>query len=368
MLRAGFATAVITPALPVHLAGYGDRRGAATGVHDDLQVCAVVLDDGATTCCLLTFDVLVMSRDVSHPIRTETASLLGCDPAAVITSTTHVHAAPSALTGTDAIGWPVPDGFPALLRARAVDAVGRARSNLTPVAVRFARGDLPGDVAVNRRGHPLTPGAAVLVLDPVVTIANFGIHPTVTGPSNVSIATDYVGPFRRGVGARTGRPALFLQGCQGDVNPVPEWWESGDPARWAPVVDAYAARLVDAVVPLVDGAVALDGGLRVHEPRTIDVPIGDTLLAHLAGRSPTRTIELLHWSLGDVAVVAVPGEGFHAVERRLRRTYGERVLLAGLAPEWHGYLPVPYGDGYEEGLSLGPVAVGQVVAALSTQG
>jgi hypothetical protein len=39
------------------------------------------------------------------------------------------------------------------------------------------------------------------------------------------------------------------------------------------------------------------------------------------------------------------------------------LLIAGLAPDWHGYFPVPYTDGYEEGLSLGPDAVQQVVAS-----
>ena len=47
----------------------------------------------------------------------------------------------SALTGTEAIGWPVPDGFPELLRARAVDAVRQARDGLTDIEARFARAD-----------------------------------------------------------------------------------------------------------------------------------------------------------------------------------------------------------------------------------
>jgi hypothetical protein len=40
-------------------------------------------------------------------------------------------------------------------------------------------------------------------------------------------------------------------------------------------------------------------------------------------------------------------------------------LLAGLAPDWHGYFPLPFGEGYEEGLSLGPDAVADLVAALT---
>jgi hypothetical protein len=362
-MHAGLGSASITPALPVALAGYGDRKGLATHVHDDLRVHALVIDDGGTTCCLLTFDLLVMARSVSAPIRTAVASQLDCDEAAVVTSCIHTHAGPSALPGTEALGWPVPDGFPALLVDRALEAVRAAHANRARVDARFARVDLPGDVAINRRGHALSPSAAVLVLTPVTVIANIGIHPTVTGPPNLAIATDYVGPLRRLLAASTGMPTVFLQGCQGDVNPI-EWWDSGAPSQWAPVVEAYAAHLAEAIAPAAARAEPSGASISVRAPRTLSVPMGDTVLAQLAGARPTRSVELLEWAIGTVTLVAVPGEGFHAIERELRAAHGDRLLIAGLAPEWHGYFPRPYTDGYEEGLSLGRDAVDQVIAAL----
>jgi hypothetical protein len=42
------------------------------------------------------------------------------------------------------------------------------------------------------------------------------------------------------------------------------------------------------------------------------------------------------------------------------------VVVAGLAPEWHGYLPVPFTDGYEESMSYGPNAVATIARALTT--
>jgi hypothetical protein len=72
----------------------------------------------------------------------------------------------------------------------------------------------------------------------------------------------------------------------------------------------------------------------------------------------------VEWHIGDVALVSVPGEGFHGVEQTVRSARGDAVLFAGLSPDWHGYLPVPYGEGYEEGLSLGPVAVDRIVHEL----
>ena len=94
------------------------------------------------------------------------------------------------------------------------------------------------------------------------------------------------------------------------------------------------------------------------------MPVGATLLGQLAGGRAERTVELLEWTVGGLQVVAVPGEGFHAVEAELRVRRRDPLLIAGLAPDWHGYLPLPYTDGYEEGLSLGPDAVAQLVAAL----
>jgi neutral ceramidase len=359
-MRAGLGRAVITPSLPVYLAGYGDRRDPATTVHDDLEVHVLVIEVEGRRAALVTLDLLAMSRDCSDPIRSCVGEVVGCDPDAVLTSCCHVHAGPSALTGTEATGWPVPTGYAAFLVDRVADAARAVE--LEPVTASFARIGLPAGVAINRRGHRLAPSAAVLVLDPVVTIANFGIHPTVTGPSNLAVATDWVGPFRRELAARTGRAALFLQGCQGDVNPAVTAWDDGDPAAWSPVVEQYAVGLADAVAAARPRAFATEA--LTARSRTLDVPVGPTLLGQLAGGRAERTVELLEWTLGGLQLVAVPGEAFHAVEAELRVRRRDPLLIAGLAPDWHGYLPLPYTDGYEEGLSLGPDAVAQLVAAL----
>jgi hypothetical protein len=364
-MHAGLATAVITPPTPVHLAGYGDRHEPATVVHDDLETCVLIVETEATRACLVTCDLLALSRDFADVVRGAAADAAGTTTDLVLPSCTHVHAGPSTLTGTDAIGWPVPDGYRERLAARVADAATRARAALRPVDAAFARTDLPAGVATNRRGHPLTPTAAILVLDPVAVVANFGIHPTVTGPSNLAIATDWVGPFRRAVAARTGLPTVFLQGCQGDVNPATTAWDDGDPAAWAPVVAAYADGLATAVAGAAVPArpIALD--TPVARVRTAEVAVGETLLAHLAGASRSRHVELIDWTLGELHIVAVPGEGFHGVEAVIRASHPDPLLVAGLAPEWHGYLPRPYTDGYEEGLSLGPDAVAEIVAALA---
>jgi hypothetical protein len=307
-----------------------------------------------------------MSRDVADPIRAAVARAVDADVEHVLTSCTHVHAGPSTLTGTDAIGWPVPVGYREQLVTRVSTAAHAAMSSLAPVTVSWNRGTLQHDVAVNRRGYDLAPEAQVLVFDPVATVVNFGIHPTVTGPANVTITTDWVGPFRRAVERATGMPVVFLQGCQGDVNPSVTSWESGDPESWAPVVETFAERLAADAVRLIAAATSADASSLVARRRELVVPVGPTLLGQLAGGADTRRIELVDWRLGDVPLVAIPGEGFHGLQQLIAAARAGPLLLAGLAPDWHGYFPVPYADGYEEGLSLGPEAVADVVATLAT--
>ena len=363
-MRAALTSTSITPPLPVHLAGYGDRHDPATGVHDDLEARILMIETSGARCCLVTCDLLAMSRDFSDPIRQAVAAIVGTTTERVLTACTHVHAGPSTLTGTDAIGWPVPTGYREQLVEQISNAARRAVDELVAVEASFARGALPTGFAINRRGHALAPEAQVLALDPVVIVANFGIHPTITGPTNLSIATDWVGPFRRELERRTGAKAMFLQGCQGDVNPAITSWDDGDPRAWQPTVDAFATRLAESIVDIVQHTAPLEMADASARQDVVRVPVGDTLLGHLAGGRSERAVELVDWTLGDLHLTAIPGEGFHGLERDLRASATTPLLLAGLAPEWHGYLPVPFTDGYEEGLSLGAEAVAQLAGAL----
>ena len=76
----------------------------------------------------------------------------------------------------------------------------------------------------------------------------------------------------------------------------------------------------------------------------------------------------IEWRIGSVPLVSIPGEAFHEFGRRVEAARGGRALLAGLAPVWQGYLPVPFREGYEEGVSYGEPAVSAILAALTIPG
>jgi hypothetical protein len=374
-MRVGVGVAVITPdVMPVHLAGFAEPQ-VAHEVRDDLEVRAVYVATGHVAVCLLVCDLLGMSHHFADPVRDAVGRALGLERAAVLTSCVHTHAGPSAMAGTDALGWPNPEGYVDLLVERCVRAAEDARrAAVDDVTLRFGRWALPGGLSINRRGHPYDPWFTALdVLDGgggrVTTIANLSIHPVALGPECLAVSTDWVGPFRRALQARAGGRVVMLQGAQGDVNPHHVHRQdndcTGDLFAEADELGGALAEVVDSALGSAD-AVPADGP-SIERWRTFDVPVDRSTRLGAASRHDTVPVELVEWALGPVRLVSIPGEGFHELGRRIDERAGGRVLLAGLAPILQGYLPVPFTDGYEESVSYGREFVAAVVEALTVE-
>jgi neutral ceramidase len=367
-LRVGFGRATITPEVPVALAGFGARSEVARHVHDDLEVRAAVFECGGTTLCLLVFDLLGMSRDTSNAIRLAVAADLGTDAPAVLPACIHTHSGPSAITGSEALGWVIPDDYTETLVGAARVAAEHAMAAVEPASLQFARSQLPAGLSINRRDLPYDPWfAAVGARRPdgslVGVIANVGVHPVSLGPAWLEVSADYVGPFRTALEAGLGGDAVLLQSGLGDVDPPAERWaDQTDPAFGATaalgqdIAAAVGALLASGTELAVEGIGA--------ESRWISVPVGTTPLAALTGAGETLDVELVEWKLGDLTVVAVPGEPFHKLVNEIDASRPGPVLIAALAPVWQGYLPVPFREGYEETVSYGREAVEAMATAL----
>ena len=369
-LRAGFGTAVITPPTPVRLAGFAEVQDA-TEVHDDLTARALFLDSHLGAVCLVVCDLMGMSPEFANPPRAAVAQVLGVDPSAVLLSSTHTHAAPSTMAGTERLGWFVPEGYGDTLTRGCVAAATAARDAAVDAELRYGRWSLPDGLSINRRGYPYDPWFSVLdVVAPgsgarIGTLANLAIHPVALGPECLAVSADWVHPFREVLRRRAGGTAVLLSGALGDVNPRHVHRQRNDCRR-----DGFdeAAELgqdvADAVDAVLGAAESLpDAGVRVIADRNLEVPIGGTDLAR-GRRGDAMRVELVEWGIGPVRLVSVPGEGFQELGRRVDASRGQRVLLAGLAPLWQGYFPVPFANGYEESVSYGPEAVSAVLDAL----
>ena len=371
MLDIGFGSAVITPPLPVQLAGFIEDQ-PATEVHDDLEVRVLFVRGDLGSVALVVCDLIGMSRGFALPIRQAVAGALGLELGAVLTSCVHTHAGPSTIAGSESLGWVTPEGYRELLVDRSVAAAVAAEASARPGGLRAGRWPLPDGLSINRRGHPYEPTFAVLdAVAPdgarVGSLSNIAIHPVALGPECLAVSSDWVGSFRTALEARTGGPSVLLSGALGDVNPHHVHRQHNDCTQ-----DGFAeaeqlgrdlAEVVDAV--LADAEPLESDGPRVERHDTIAVELGATLIT--AGREGrTVEIELVEWSLGPLRLVSVPGEAFHELGRAIEAGREGHVMVAGLAPEWHGYLPSPFTDGYEESMSYGRAAVAQIERALTS--
>lgn len=370
-LRAGFGTATITPPTPVRLAGFIEVQDA-TEVHDDLTARAIVLDSSQGTVCLVVCDLMGMSPEFANPARAAVAAKLGLDESAVLLSSTHTHAAPSTMAGTDGLGWHIPEGYGQTVVDGCVAAAEEGRSTSDDAELRYGRWPLPDGLSINRRGYRHEPWFSVLDVvrkgsaDRLGTLANVAIHPVALGPECVAVSADWVHPFREALQRRVGGTAVLLSGALGDLNPRHVHRQDNLCRRngfeEAEELGFEVAEAVDGV--LGEAERLADDGVRVIADRNIEVPIGGTAMAR-ARRSDTMRVELVEWGIGPIRLVSIPGEAFQAFGREVERARSDKVLLAGLSPLWQGYFPVPFVEsGYEERTSYGPQAVQAVLDAL----
>jgi hypothetical protein len=365
-LDVGFGSAIITPPTPVQLAGFIEDQ-PATEVHDDLEVRALYVRGEHGAVCLLVCDLIGMSRSFARPIREAVATTLGLDLPAVLTACIHTHAGPSTMAGSEAFGWFTPEGY----RETCVAAATAAAASASTGSLRAGRWPLPDGLSINRRGLPYEPRFAVLDViggdgTRLGTLANIAIHPVALGPECFAVSSDWVGPFRSALEQRAGGQAVLLSGALGDVNPHHVHRQGndcrGDGFEEAATLGRDLAEVVDDVLATAESIEAT--GPTVERARTIEVELGSTMLT--GGREGRRVaIDLVEWTLGPLRLVSVPGEAFHELGRAIEGR-GPHVLVAGLSPEWHGYLPSPFRDGYEESMSYGRDAVATIGRALVT--
>jgi neutral/alkaline ceramidase-like enzyme len=371
-VRAGFGAASITPAPPVWLAGFGDRSEPAPTVHDELEARAVWLDDGGVQLCLVVCDLLGVSAAFSYPVREAMGAELGLPLQNVLIACTHTHHGPSVIAGSERLGWITPDDYADVLRDGCVAAARTAKSNAQNATLRYARAPLPAGFSFNRRGSAYNdPWFALLDVHDhsdarIGVIANLSIHPVLLGPHWLEVSTDWVAPFRGELERVAGGSAIELTGSLGDINPTPPAGQPDDTyAPWASweQTESFGKQLATAVASALDDAEVIDGSLQVVRSETKDIPVGETGLAMLLGE-PSLRVEFVEWDIGGVRLVSMPGEAFHLLGKEISAARDDRVLLAGLSPTWNGYLPHPWGEGYEEGVSFGEPFVAAIRTVL----
>lgn len=259
-LRAGAATADITPKKGVSLDGPISKNGPVTGVHDRLHARALVLDDGTTRLAIVICDACMIGRAVFDEAKMIVHDETGLPTGRMLMAATHTHAAVRAVhIGTE----PVDDEYHKLLARRIADAVIDAAKNLAPAQLgygSFEKPDLvrcrrflcePGSVGVNPFGvageriksvagrssvvikpaGPVDPQFSILSVRhadgaPLAVLGNFSVH-YCGGYRRGLVSADYFGHYAEALAAQLragkGRPAfvgILSNGTSGNTGSI----------------------------------------------------------------------------------------------------------------------------------------------------
>ena len=236
-LLVGAASADMSLPVGTLMGGYANRTSACTGALDPLYTRALLLQQGNSTCLIVTLDALAINvewADRLHVVAARACSIAAAD-VRVICSHTHSGAALSDMFGESA----AKAAYFEQVMSAVQDASALAGSQR--IACTLRAGSIPYPIGRNRR---MRPGhAQVTALEhaqgadidhtltalrfddartgaAVATLFHTACHPVCLGPENTLASGDYAGIAAQFIERHTGAPAMFFNGAAGNITPI----------------------------------------------------------------------------------------------------------------------------------------------------
>jgi hypothetical protein len=400
--KAGVATRIITPDVPMWMAGYGNRDHPSEGTQQDLTVNALALEDaGGTVLVLVTSDLIGIPREFGDNVATEVQRRAGIPRERLMLTASHTHCGP-------VLDHNLMDMYPMSAAQKAqvvryterllqttVESILSALADRKPARLSYGSGT--ARFAMNRRqptpngfingrnpDGPVDHSVPVLRVegaDGSLRAAVFGYACHNTTLSYYRFCGDYAGFAQRDVEAKhPGAVAMFWAGCGADANPLPRG--TVEHAK------RYGAELADAVDGVLGKEMTPVGGNFAARYATIPlafdhVPSREQLVAdaqdkknHTKRQRAERFLKMLDgggsipavypkypvqvWRLGDGPLwISLGGEVVVDYGLRLKKELaGSRpVWVTGYANDVMAYIPserVLKEGGYEGDTSMLP--------------
>lgn len=378
-LRAGAASVDITPAPDASLlmGGYGARTLGHTGIHDNIFVRAIVLDDGVTQVALVAWELLYVPDPVWADVSQQVAEL-GIRPENLLLAAVHNHGA--AILGAKPANTAE---YTKKVEAAAVEAVRRAKARLQPA--RFGIGTGAAYLNINRReltgaqgwwlGYnehgPSNKTVTVLRFEdmsgkPIAFLINYAVHVVVMGPENRQITGDLAGATSRFVeqhyrgqdhprsdaGQRLklrpeeksdddGPVAVWTSGAAGDQNPIS--MASGDDFT---LVNAFGKMLGEEVVRIA-GAIKTSTDARLGGAQKVVTCPGRQVEAGSRPRADYKftdadpvNLRLSLVMIDKIPLAGVSGEVFTLIHQHLQKESPfPNTIMVTHANGSSGYIP-----------------------------
>jgi len=400
--QAGLATTVITPDLPMWMAGYAARTKPSEGKVHDLHAKALVLGDArGNRLAIITLDLIGIDRTMRDWIAKEVRQHHGIAPRSLLINASHTHCGPVLRESRYSIyGNSFYDltaeqtrqchAYSDELQRRLVDLVGEALAQLAPA--RLAYTHARAGVAMNRRletaqGWRISPNpdgpvdhdVPVLRVDTPegqlrAVLFGYACHGTTL--SFYQYCGDYAGFAQEYIEQRRpGVTSLFVAGCGGDQNPYPRGRE-----RALELCRQHGHALANSVEAALQGPPKpVRGPLRTAlEAVTLDFAEPPSRATLEQQAKSTNKYERLHAEFllkqlehegkitstypylvqaiqfgDDLTMVALAGEVVVDYSLRLKRELtGTPLWVAGYSNDVFGYLPslrILREGGYEGG-------------------
>jgi hypothetical protein len=353
----------------------------AEGVLDELRIGALVLQHEGTRFVLVAADVAAVDASLAG----EVAAAAGLERAELALCASHTHSGPAGVVAR--LHPAEVDRLDPNLRfhfvATAAEAIMTARTGMERVDLLVGEAETEG-IAANRNDPtgPCDPWLTVLAtrrgdgsLQGVM--CHFACHPTILGANNRLVSADFQGALREALDValeRDGRVpvVLFVNGAAGDVSTrfTRHAQDAGEVSRVGAALAAAAAQALEnaslhtgpirhgrttvrlsrrARHPVKSSVVAGTGSddeapgllspaqLRVAETRAQGAAMLEAL-TQIPDTAIPDALELEAWALGDVVLVAVPGELFASLGSRIDSASAGTTLILGYTNGYVGYL------------------------------
>lgn len=354
VFQVGHGRGNITPPLGIGMVGYASRKEGATGVHDELFVQAVVLDDGAVSVALVAYDLCLLTPALAEEFKEAIRAGTGLPPERVFLNTSHTHAGPT-VGGYGEATEQVLD-YRAAVMSQTVAAIRAAQADLAPAV--FQVGHAPLDIGCNRR-ETLPDGKVILGHDPNgptlqrLTVWRFSrqgrpdvavwstpMHGTTLGGQNRVLSAEWMGMAIQYLEQeRSDFRAVFLQGCGADQDPYYTRVEGGR-GTFAEV-EEHGRQAAAALAEAIDATRPLDvAPLRVLLRRVELAP------KEAAGEAQHLVLHGL--CLGEATLLALSAEAFVEFARYgAAASSASETLVLGYTDGNIGYLCTAnvYGEG-----------------------
>lgn len=275
-MRLGFASADITPVVPVEMAGYGyflDRQ--ATAVESPLGASALTFEDkNGKRAALCSVDLISVTNDTVERVQESVAKLSpDSEQPTILINASHTHSGPASypLLGAGGYNEGYVDGT---LVPQLASTINSAFDTAKDGGIGISRVTAPG-LSYNRTG-----AASLDERVSVVKAANelgevsgthFACHPVVYGKNSTVLSGDYPSIVKGYLAKELGGLGTFwLTGACADIDPMVNKERKGQADRQDLVEmgEAIASKSLGAF----ESTGTAEGTLRTHQ-QTIDLPI-----------------------------------------------------------------------------------------------